>query len=194
MVLLHLVALLIWGAAAPEAELPRGNPAAPFLAVHDSVGVAVIVHQGPGVEEMEAAQVRRVFLLRQRFWTDGSAVVPVNLPASSPIREEFSERVLGQTTRELAGYWSDLYFHGTQPPRVLDSEEAVLLFVTRTPGSIGYVSLPFLRSRSIPPGVQVVGVWGGEGRLDGGRLDRVGLQRRSSCSAPPSPSSRSCRP
>lgn len=170
MVLFHLFALLIGGGAAPEWEPLDGARVSSCLAVQDSAGVAVIAHEGVGVDGMEAVQVRRVFLLRQRFWGDGSAVVPVNLPASSPVREEFSELLLGQTTRDLAGYWSDLYFHGIQPPRVLDSQEAVLLFVTRTPGAIGYVSLSFLRSHAVPPEVRIVGVWS-----SGGIPDRASL-------------------
>jgi hypothetical protein len=33
-----------------------------------------------------------------------------------------------------------MYFHGVLPPHVLASEEAVILFVSSTPGAIGYVS------------------------------------------------------
>jgi hypothetical protein len=33
-----------------------------------------------------------------------------------------------------------MYFHGVLPPYVLASEEAVILFVSATPGAIGYVS------------------------------------------------------
>lgn len=181
MVLLHLVALLIGGLAAPDAEapgLPRdalvpravmsgggGQGSAGQLApTVDSGGVAVIVHEGTGPEDLGAAQIRRIFLLRQRFWSDGAPVAPVNLPAASALREEFSRLVLGQSTRDLAEYWKDLYFHGTQPPPVLDSEEAVLLYVSRTDGAIGYVSLSFLSGVSLPPGVRVVRVWdSGEG-------------------------------
>jgi len=127
--------------------------------LQDSTGVAVLVHQEPGTGDLEASQIRRVFLLRQRFWSDGTPVAPVNLPASSPLRETFSRLVLGQSTRDLAEYWKDLYFHGTQPPPVLDSEEAVLLYVARTRGGIGYVSLAFLNDHALPAEVRVAEEW-----------------------------------
>jgi len=121
--------------------------------------VAVLVHEGASARDLEPAQIRRVFLLRQRFWSDGIPAAPVNLPASSPLRESFSRLVLGQSTRDLADYWKDLYFHGTQPPPVLDSEEAVLLYVARTAGGVGYVSVSFLGTVTLPASVRVAGVW-----------------------------------
>jgi hypothetical protein len=175
MVPFHLVALLIGALAAPDAE-PSGQArelsALPVTAsvgmpgvtgavggMADSAGIAVLVHQGGAPQPLEPSQIRRIFLLRQRFWSDGTPVSPVNLPAASPLREEFSRLVLGQSTRELAEYWKDLYFHGTQPPAVLDSEEAVLLYVSRTQGGIGYVSLAFLGEVTLPPDVWIARVW-----------------------------------
>jgi hypothetical protein len=198
MVFFRLVALLIGALAAPDAG-PRVETrgAAPFrpdpLLVHgaveavagpgmrvasmawpaDSSGVAIIVHgEGEG-GELEASEIRRIFLLRQRYWKDGTAVAPVNLPAASLLRDQFSHLVLGQSARDLAEYWKDLYFHGTQPPPVLDSEEAVALYVSRTAGAIGYVSLDFLRNAPIPVGVRVARVLvTGEGEEQAGTFLR----------------------
>jgi len=177
MVRIHLLALLIGGIVSPGAEIQAGwrgrdagswplageETVAEARAEADSLGVAVLVHE-PGVpDSLTQSEVRRVFLLRQRFWPDGSPVAPVNLPASSPIRETFSNLILGQSTRDLAEYWKDLYFHGTQPPPVLDSEQAVLLYVSRTRGGIGYVSSAFLDRVSLPPDVRVAGTWNSGG-------------------------------
>ena len=88
---------------------------------------------------MNVTLVRRIFMLRQRFWPDGTPARPVNLPASSPIRERFSLAVLQASVRDLASYWDERYFHGTRPPVSVASEEAMLLFVARTKGAVGYV-------------------------------------------------------
>ena len=118
--------------------------------------IVVVVHADVPARALSRAEVRRLFLLRRRFWRDGLAVAPVNLPAGSALREAFSQRVLGAATRDLAGYWNDLYFHGTTPPPVLESEEAVALWVSRTSGAIGYVS----DATPLPDGARAVATFG----------------------------------
>jgi hypothetical protein len=100
---------------------------------------------------VDAEMVRRLFLVRQRFWPDGVQAHPVNLPATSPIRERFSRAAFGQSVRDMAPYWNDRYFHGTRPPPTVASEAAVILFLERTPGSIGYVRAPLVEG--LPPSV-----------------------------------------
>jgi hypothetical protein len=99
----------------------------------------VVAHARVPESRLDAGEVRRIFLLRRRFWRGGTRILPVNLPAGSPTRLAFSRAVLGRTPRDLADYFNDLYFHGTRPPPVLESERAVILYVARTPGAVGYV-------------------------------------------------------
>ncbi len=132
MVRLGIGALLIAALAAPPVR-GQGRERAP-------APLAVIVHEDVPGTTLDAATVRRIFLRRQRFWEDGTLVAPVNLPATSPVRDSFSRAILGRAPRDMAEFWNDLYFHGIQPPPVLDSERAVLLYVARTPGAIGYVA------------------------------------------------------
>jgi len=80
-----------------------------------------------------------IYKRKKLYWADGGKVQPVNLPASSALRREFSQAVLGASPEELEKYWNDMYFHGISPPYVLSSEEAVLRFVAETPGAVGYV-------------------------------------------------------
>lgn len=144
MVPVALVALLsLAGAAEPPAP-PAPPPA-----------VCVVAHAGVP-DDPDPAALRRIFLLQERFWSDGTAVRPVNLPAGTPLREAFSERVLGRPSRDLAFYWNERYFHGTRPPPVVASQDAVLLFVARTPGGIGYVA-PATVGDGPPDGVALLG-------------------------------------
>ncbi len=118
--------------------------------------IDVIANPDVPVSTIDKAEARRIFLLRQRFWRGGRAVAPVNLPAASELRRDFSVKLLGRTVKELSEYWNDLYFHGTEPPPVLDSERAVLLYVARTPGAIGYVWASTLRAAPERDDVKVV--------------------------------------
>lgn len=81
-----------------------------------------------------------IFRSRQTHWTDGTRVQPVNLPATDPLRQAFSQCLLGEPPDAMESYWREQYYHGVLPPHVVESEQAVVLFVAATPGAIGYVS------------------------------------------------------
>ncbi|MGE0824621.1 MAG: hypothetical protein AB7P18_21210 [Candidatus Binatia bacterium] len=101
--------------------------------------IAVIAARGSAPETLSIDELERVYLRKKRFWADGTRVVPVNLPATHPLRLAFSRLVLGSLPEAQERYWNEQYFHGVFPPYVLDSEEAVIQFVLSTPGAIGYV-------------------------------------------------------
>lgn len=144
------VATLLIGlaVAATLATRPRGAHATPAAAALRPVQLAVIVNADLPIASLTRDDVRRIFLLRMRFWRGGARIAAANLASSSPLRDAFSRAVLGQSARELAAYWNDLYFHGTLPPPTMESEAAMLLYVARTPGAIGYVTLEALTSQS----------------------------------------------
>ena len=129
MVPVLLVAVLI-GAPAPQAPTGQADEA-----------VCVLAHLPDGVDAtaVDVDLIRRLFLVRQRFWPDGAQAHPVNLPATSAVRERFSRAAFGQGIKDMAPYWNDRYFHGTRPPPTVASETAVVLFLERTPGGVGYV-------------------------------------------------------
>ena len=100
--------------------------------------VAVIVHPERRTE-LSPDEVAQIYLRRKRFWDDGTAIVPLNLPAQVPLRVRFSQLVLNQTGPRLADYWNRLYFDGILPPATLASTEAVRRYVASDPNAIGYV-------------------------------------------------------
>ena len=145
----RLAALLIALRLALAAPL-----APPRTAVSRPVELVIIVHPDVPVVRLRIEDVRRIYLLRMRFWSGAQRIAPANLAPGSPLREAFSRAVLGQSTRDLAPYWNELYFHGTLPPPSLESEAAMLLYVARTPGAVGYVSRPV--QANAPLGVREV--------------------------------------
>jgi len=155
MVPLRLRPLLAAALLASALALPRAAQGQRAAGARDD-DIDVIVNPGVPVATIDAREARRIFLLRQRFWPGGRTIAPVNLPAASPLRRDFSVKLLGRTVRELTEYWNDLYFHGTEPPPVMDSERAVLLYVARTPGAIGYVYASTLRAAPERDAVKLV--------------------------------------
>lgn len=124
--LLAIVPLLL---LAPPVVRPAAAAGAPL---------AVIVHPSRA-DRLGTADVARIFLRRQRFWRDGSPIVPLNREPGSDARETFSRSVLGGDSARWASYWNDAYFNGVFPPAVLSSSAAVKRYVASQPGAIGYV-------------------------------------------------------
>lgn len=106
----------------------------------DEAVIAVVVAVSSAESlALTPAGVANIFRRKSQFWGDRMPIVPVNLPASHPLRLDFSQRIFGRSPQELQDYWNDQYFHGVLPPAVVASEEAVLRFVVETPGAVGYV-------------------------------------------------------
>lgn len=115
--------------------LALGGPA---IAAAQEVRMVVVVHP-----ERRAAlsleELAQIYLRRKRFWSDGSVVVPLNLPSGTQLRRRFSGLVLRQTDARLANYWNRQYFEGVLPPATLASTAAMRRYVASDPNAIGYL-------------------------------------------------------
>ena len=107
-------------------------------AAGEPVRIAVIVHPSRGTE-LTADLVNQIYLRRKRFWDDGAAIVPLNLPAGTALRETFTRAVLRQSEARLAEYWNRQYFYGVLPPATLASPRAVVRYVAAEANALGYV-------------------------------------------------------
>jgi len=125
----HLGQLILWGALMllwPCAQAESG--------------IAVIMAPGSAPARLTHDELGMIFKSKKQFWEDGQRIQALNLPVTHPLRRAFSSQVLKHNPEELDDYWSDMYFHGVLPPHVFGSEEAVIRFVSITPGAIGYIS------------------------------------------------------
>lgn len=125
----------------------RGAAAALLLLCWQGAGgadsgdsIAVIVAHGAHASPLDRRELAAIFKRKKQFWPDGMRISPVNLPAGDPLRRAFSSAVLHNAPEELDDYWRDQYFHGELPPYVVASQEAMIRFVSATPGAVGYVS------------------------------------------------------
>ncbi len=101
--------------------------------------IAVIVPSTHPGETLSRSDLARIYQRRQRFWSNGAKIVPFNLVADHPVRQQFSLQIFNRTPEDMRDYWDTQYFQGVSPPYALASEEAVIQFVASTPGAIGYV-------------------------------------------------------
>jgi ABC-type phosphate transport system substrate-binding protein len=113
------------------AEAPQARPAIPFR---------VIAHPSVAASSVSRAELSAIFLRRRRSWRDGTDVRPVEPPARSRVREEFSRAVHGKNVAYVTRYWHRVIFAGRGvPPEELASDAAVLAFVKSHRGAIGYI-------------------------------------------------------
>lgn len=104
--------------------------------------IAVIVPTQEQAEKLKLtpSSLKLIYLRKQLFWPNGKRIIPVNLQSEHNLRNQFSQAVLGSLPKQQIDYWNGLYFNGIQPPHSVNSEEAVIRFVTDTKSAIGYVN------------------------------------------------------
>ena len=100
----------------------------------------VIANPSVPATKLTQDELSAIYLLRTSNWPDGTRTVPVNREAGSKARAMFSMRVLRQTETALDAHWNRMNFKGVTPPLIQESDQAVLSFVQRVSGAIGYVS------------------------------------------------------
>ena len=105
-----------------------------------AVDFVVIANHNVPAAKLTTDELSSIYLLRTGNWQNGIRIVPVNREAGSNARAVFSTRVLGQPQAALDAHWNRMNFKGITPPLIQESDKAVLDFVQRVSGAIGYVS------------------------------------------------------
>jgi hypothetical protein len=101
----------------------------------------IIVNAHNPVKSADRAFVADAFLKKTSRWNTGEALHPGDLRASAAARRAFSSAVLQRSVAAVRSYWQQSIFSGRDvPPPELDSDEAMLRFVAKYSGAVGYVS------------------------------------------------------
>jgi ABC-type phosphate transport system substrate-binding protein len=138
--------LRIWVTTALVLLAAVPSPAADefVVVVHPSV-VGTNVHRG---------DLAAVFWKKAARWGTGAPAVPVDQSGTSPVRNAFSQAVLGMPVATAVQYWQRQMFQTNplRPPAVKASDADVIAFVAQTEGAVGYVS----KSAALPAGVKAI--------------------------------------
>src|SRR5438132_1708068 len=119
-------------------------------------GFVIIVNAANPVKTVTVIELRRMFMKQSRMWPHAEPVVPVDWDATSDIRQEFSQKVLNRSVREMADFWvQQSITQGLTPPSTQRSSKAVLRFVASVPGAVSYV-----RPADVDDTVKVLSVTG----------------------------------
>jgi ABC-type phosphate transport system substrate-binding protein len=105
------------------------------------VSFRVVVNASNSASAFDRRFLAEAFLKKATRWADGSTIRPVDLNGESPVRQRFSEDVLGRPVVAVKNYWQQNLFSGRDlPPPELDTDDEVVRFVAKHDGAIGYVS------------------------------------------------------
>jgi ABC-type phosphate transport system substrate-binding protein len=103
--------------------------------------VVVVVHPASAAASMTADQVADIYLGKS------TAMKPVDLAESSPVRGEFYQKVTQKDAAQVKAIWSRLIFTGKAiPPKEAASSADVKKLVAANPDSIGYIEKSALDS------------------------------------------------
>ena len=133
---------MIRGACARLALAAVVIASAPASQIAQEKTFVVIVNKANPVKSLTLIELRRIFMKQSRMWPNGESIVPVEWDATSPLRSEFSQRVLERSVRDMADFWvQQSVTQGLAPPSTQRSSRALLRFVASVTGAISYLPL-----------------------------------------------------
>jgi hypothetical protein len=90
------------------------------------------------ITDVSSAQLRRIYLGRTTRWSTGRRIALAVRPASSAVGHAFFERVVRMSDIDFSQLWLGIVFRGeaATAPRVVDSVEAVIRFLSRNPDGL----------------------------------------------------------
>ena len=148
---LYAVFGAVLSAALVAAIVPDATAEARPIDVRRGSAFVVVVNDQNASAAVSRTVVSRFFLKKVARWENGAAVLPVDLPANSPIRDAFSREVLAKSVSSIKAYWQQQIFSGRDvPPPEKGDDAAVLEFVLANPNAIAYVSA----GATLPRGVK----------------------------------------
>lgn len=114
------------------------------LALNDSAlaagEVTLIVNEGVGLDSISAGDIKNIMLGKSKKWDDGTKVV-IGTLKKGDVHEAFTTSIAGKTGSQFKSTWKKLVItgKGIQPKSFAD-EVALMEYVAKTKGAVGYVS------------------------------------------------------
>ena len=104
--------------------------------------VAVIVNKDNPVELLSESDIRKINTNSILKWPDGKPITLYELAIDNPLRNVFSEKVLGKSPDKVAYEWAHLKItnQAKNPPLTMKNQLLIIKKVSIEMGAIGYVS------------------------------------------------------
>lgn len=105
-----------------------------------AVAIEVVTHHQVIDHSLTKSQLRRIYTMRQLYWSDNSAISVFVLPSQHELHQRFAKERLQIFPYQLNRIWHKLTYSGLGvAPTVVDSEQELIQAVLKTPGAIGYI-------------------------------------------------------
>jgi len=101
---------------------------------------AVVINSNSEISKLSLKQIKDLFKIKRHF-IESVKMVPVNMPATSMLRNEFERKVLRITRDKLNRYWIKQHYQGISPPIIQSSGSSMKLFIKNVNGAIGYLPI-----------------------------------------------------
>lgn len=114
-----------------------------LVLLHSSVfsfEYAVVTNDKSQIQKLSVKQIKDIFTKKRNFINEFK-IIPVNISASSKLRERFEQKILKTNREKINRYWIKQHFQGITPPIVQSSENSVKLFIKNVKGAIGYLPI-----------------------------------------------------
>ena len=99
----------------------------------------LVVHSDVPVDTLNSRDLKSIFLGEKSRWANQHRIHFVTLKHPE-VHESFLRRYVGKTPTQYDIFWKKRVFSGRgRMPEAMDSPEAVMEFISQTPGAIGYV-------------------------------------------------------
>lgn len=111
------------------------------FSVADSERTFVITYPSTSISEIPKNHIRSIFTMRLRQWPNGSPITLVTMADDHPVHINFVQATVRLFPHKLRKNWDKLIYSGTgQAPIEVKTEAEMIDYVSKTPGTIGYVS------------------------------------------------------
>lgn len=104
-----------------------------------SAELAVIVHPD-NTSVIDKKNINRIFMGKIREFSDGSAIIPIIQSKEVTLTEEFNEKIIKKSAKQIKAYWAKALFTGKgTPPKEVDNDLAMIKLIASNPNLIGYI-------------------------------------------------------
>jgi hypothetical protein len=106
----------------------------------NDMGNLVVIGNKTELKSLKKKSLINVFKGRLNSWNNGTVVIIILPSQKNENSSEVAKIIYGTTVKGMQKFWLSLVFQGrSNPPVFLDTDEEIIKYVQKNPGSIGII-------------------------------------------------------